>query len=320
MFVDEITITLKGGHGGPGIVSFLPMPQRGPDGGNGGKGGSVYLKTVTDLTILQNYSNKRELAAKNGEPGGKNKSTGSDAQDVYLSVPVGTEIHDLDSGEIFELNKPDQVWQACKGGIGGRGNWEFRSSRHTTPTHAQVGLPGQVKRLKIILKLIADFGLIGLPNAGKSSLLNVLTEANAKIGAYPFTTLEPNLGVFEKKILADIPGLIEGASLGRGLGSKFLKHIEKTSILLHCIGADSEDLKKDYEIVRNELLTYSQILAQKDEAIIITKTDNVDLALLKKIEKMFKGKKVFFTSIYDDETLEKLKQFIRSYSPKPQDG
>lgn len=342
MLIDEAEVILKAGHGGPGRVSFYKVWMKGPDGGNGGKGGDVYLKATSDLMALRQFTSKKILAAENGEMGGKNKSSGKDGKDIEVLMPVGTVLEDIRTGEVIELIEPDQRILICKGGLGGKGNTEFKSSRNTTPEYAQPGLPGEEKEFKIHLKLIADFGLIGLPNAGKSSLLNELTTANVKTADYPFTTLEPNLGSIklnvistsdgeeksltsndkishfvrgDKKrslILADIPGLIEGASIGKGLGIKFLKHIEKVSILLHCIAADSEDLLGDYKTVWKELENYSESFKKKPEIILLTKSDLVTKEKLKEQLKLLKPlkKEVVPISIHDWDSLENLRNIL----------
>lgn len=299
MLVDDVEIEIKAGHGGPGKASFYKKGV-GPDGGNGGKGGDLYFKTTTDLTALNRYSGKKFFAAADGEPGGNNKKAGKNASDLTLLVPIGTDIIDQDSGEIFSLDKPDQKVIFAKGGIGGLGNADRANARMTTPLKAQPGMPGQEKKLRLILKLIADYGLIGLPNAGKSSLLNVLTRAQAKVGVYQFTTLEPNLGVLNGKIIADIPGLIEGASKGKGLGTKFLKHIEKVPVLLHCVAADSADPQKDYQTVRDELKNFNPELLDKKEIILRTKAD---------LQKPT-GLKGLAVSILDDRSLAALKSLL----------
>lgn len=309
MLIDEVDIKLSGGHGGAGRVSFLPGKHSGPDGGNGGKGGDLYLKVTPDLFALNQFSKSKLVEAENGEMGGRNKRFGKDGEDKYIVLPIGTEITDQQSVEVIKLeNLSDQIL-ICEGGLGGRGNAEFASASRTTPMYAQKGLPGQVREFKVVLKLIADFGLIGLPNAGKSSLLNELTNANAKIGDYNFTTLEPNLGVLEKKVLADIPGLIEGASEGKGLGHKFLKHIEKVGLLLHCISATSEDVIKDYQVIRKELGDYNPELLEKKEIILLTKSDLVDRKDLEKKKKNLKKvkKEIIVVSIHDWDSLNLLK-------------
>ena len=246
MLVDEVSIIVRGGNGGPGKVSFVGRAG-GPDGGDGGKGGDVYVEVTSDLYALNQFLAKNFLKAENGQPAGSNQKSGEGGKDLTLVMPIGTFIIDeagnkLDPDSIgVELNELNQKELLAKGGLGGKGNAFFKSSTRTTPKFAQPGLKGQEKKLICKLKLIADFGLIGLPNAGKSSILNELTNANAKIGDYPFTTLEPNLGMLNGKVLADIPGLIEGASEGKGLGHNFLKHIEKVKLLLHCISSESAD-------------------------------------------------------------------------------
>lgn len=315
MLIDEVEITLKAGHGGAGRVSFNPGRYGGPNGGNGGKGGNIFARVTSDLTALNQFARKQFFEAENGDPGGSNKSSGKDGSDLYFEFPIGTTLINSETGEEIELNSLDQEILITKGGLGGRGNYEFRSSTNTTPRYAQPGLPGEEKHFKVILKLIADFGLIGLPNAGKSSLLNELTKANVKVGDYPFTTLEPNLGVLKDKIIADIPGLIEGASSGKGLGIKFLKHIEKVHLLLHCIAADSTDVKKDYQTVRKELEDYSQKLTNKQEVILLTKADLVtkpDLdKKLKSLQKL--NPEILIISIHDWDSIENLKKFLSTH-------
>lgn len=312
MVVDEAKITVKAGHGGPGKVSFYPKAKSGPDGGNGGKGGNVYLKATTDLMALRPFTVKKTIQAENGEGGGSFQKTGRDGKDITVLVPIGSEVKDLENDETIEINEDGQTILIARGGLGGKGNYELRSSRNTTPLNAQPGLPGERRELGIELKLIADIGLIGLPNAGKSSLLNELTAAKAKVASYPFTTLEPNLGVFRHKILADIPGLIEGASTGKGLGIKFLKHIEKTGMLLHCISSESDDVKRDYLTIRGELKNYNPELLSKKEVILLTKSDLVDKDELR-INSSELGKykkKVLPVSIHDWDSLEKLKAVL----------
>lgn len=253
--------------------------------------------------------------------GGNFQKSGRDGRDLEIEMPVGTEIFDLNSEEIFELDSLGKRILICKGGLGGRGNYELRSSRNTTPEYAQDGLPGQERHLKIELKFIADFGLIGLPNAGKSSLLNELTNANVKVADYPFTTLEANLGMYNGKVIADIPGLIEGASAGKGLGIKFLKHIERVKLLLHCVPADSDDAIRDYQVVRKELEQYNPELLNKKEIIILTKTDLVGEDQIKqKIAKLKKLKEpacrqageIIPVSIHDWDSLQNLQEITRS--------
>jgi GTP-binding protein len=314
MLIDEVEITLKAGHGGAGKVSFYPGKKAGPDGGNGGRGGDIYLRVTSDLTALNQFSKTKELAAENGHYGESNIKTGHDGNDLMITMPIGTELTETETGKIIDLNDLDQKILIAKGGKGGKGNYELRSSRNTTPMRAQKGLPGEEKHFKIILKLIADFGFIGLPNAGKSSLLNELTAANVKVANYPFTTLEPNLGVFNNKIIADIPGLIEGAAEGKGLGIKFLKHIEKVSMLLHSIAADSEDVVGDYQTVIAEMKKFNPELMDKPEVILLTKSDLVSKDELKKKTDQLKKfkRKIYPVSIYDWDSLEKLKKILET--------
>lgn len=247
MLLDTVNVVFSGGHGGAGVVSFGKKEHSGPDGGNGGKGGDIYILATSDITLLNQFNEKSSFTAGIGGSGRKYRQSGKDGKDLEILVPRGTSIFDEATGDlIVELKTIGQKELLCVGGKGGRGNYEFRSARNTTPEYAQPGLNGQERRVKLILKLIADFGLIGLPNAGKSSLLNELTNAKAKVGAYPFTTLSPNLGVFNGKTIADIPGLIEGASEDKGLGVSFLKHIEKVGVILHCISSDTENPLKDF--------------------------------------------------------------------------
>lgn len=314
MFIDEVDISLKGGHGGPGKVSFGKKAKSGPDGGNGGKGGDVYFEAVDDITLLSQFISKKYFRADNGDPGDRNRKSGKDANDLIIKLPVGTSIIDKETGKtLFEMTKVDQKELVCKGGKGGRGNYEFRSSRKTTPMFSQPGLPGQMKKLSLILKLIANFGLIGLPNAGKSSLLNELTNAKSKVSNYPFTTLTPNLGVFDRKLIADIPGLIEGASQGRGLGISFLKHIEKVGLILHCISSETQKPLSDYKTIRNELFNYNGKLLEKQEIILITKSDLVDVKTIENIKKSLNdiSKNILAVSIYDPESIVKLKELLQ---------
>lgn len=311
MLVDKAEITVRGGHGGAGCVSFGFLRQSGPDGGNGGRGGDLYIRSTSDLTLLNQYTSKFDFAASNGENGTKNKKTGKGGDDLELLVPVGTVVINKDTGEeIVEFTKVDQKELIAKGGNGGWGNYEFRSPTRTTPDFAKPGLPGEKLNIILNLKLIADYGLIGLPNAGKSSLLNELTRAQAKTANYPFTTLTPNLGAIGSKFIADIPGLIEGASWGKGLGIEFLKHIEKVKVLLHCISAESDDMKRDYNVVRDEMGKYNKALLDKKEIIIITKSDLVDQKDLANRLKKSGIKSSLFVSIHDWDSIEGLKKLL----------
>lgn len=313
MLVDEVEIIVKAGHGGAGKVAFYPKMGAGPSGGEGGKGGDVYAEATSDLYALNKFMSHPECFAENGQPGGDNRKTGANGADLTLIVPIGTSLIDQDGKEV-ELNELNKKLLLAKGGIGGKGNYFFKSPSNTTPKYAQKGLAGEEKKLTLKLKLIADFGLIGLPNAGKSSLLNELTNAQAKIGDYPFTTLEPNLGMLNGKVIADIPGLIEGASEGKGLGHNFLKHIEKVKLLLHCISGESENPLKDYKVIQDELKKFNPKLLEKQEIILLTKSDLVEKRdLEKKLKSLAKTggagrakKKILTVSIHNWDSLQKL--------------
>ncbi|MFC1727466.1 GTPase ObgE [Patescibacteria group bacterium] len=312
MLVTEVKVIFKAGRGGDGKSSFRKL-GKGPDGGNGGKGGDIYLVATSNLHALKELTKKPIIKAENGGPGGLKKKTGKSANDREVKVPLGTVVTDFNSKEIFEVSKKDDRILICRGGLGGRGNWEFRSGANTSPTYAEKGEEGQERGLFFNLKLIADFGLIGFPNAGKSSLLKELTSAKPKIGSYPFTTLEPNLGEINGKIIADIPGLIMGASKGKGLGTKFLKHIEKVTLLFHCVSCENDDLGKGYQIIRDELRVFNPSLLSKPEVILLTKTDLLNETEIKKsLKKLRKiNTQVLPISIHDLESIEKLKSLIK---------
>lgn len=321
MLIDEATITVKAGNGGNGAVSFRRNAQTakgGPDGGNAGKGGDVYAQGINDFTTLTEFRYKKSVRAEDGVNGGRQNLYGRNGKNLVILIPVGTQIVNLDTKESFEITDTTTKILIAKGGKGGRGNNEFKSATNQTPYYAEKGVPGEEKRFFLELKLIADVGLIGLPNSGKSSLLSVLTNAHPKIGDYPFTTLEPNLGVMSGLVIADIPGLIEGASKGKGLGDRFLKHIEKTRILIHCLDCLSNDLRKDYQTIRKELEVYNTDLLNKKELLVLTKTDLVDEKTLQKNIRVT-GKlnsNNLAVSIYDDQSLEALKAKILELSGK----
>src|SRR3989344_361097 len=313
MLIDNVTIRVKAGDGGDGAVAFNKTKMAlGPVGGNGGNGGSVYFEGTSDLSALAQFRNKKEVVARDGGNGRGDLVDGSDGDDLVLKVPVGTVITNLGTGEAKEIIKIGDKIKAAQGGWGGKGNYRFRSSLNTSPKQFQPGKPGQEFKIKLELKLIADVGLVGLPNAGKSSLLNELTGAHAKVANYPFTTLEPSLGVYYELILADIPGLIEGASEGRGLGIKFLQHIERTKILFHLVSAESDNPARDYKIVRKELKKYSKELDKKKEFIFLSKYDMVsDKDLKKKLASLRKlKKKVLPLSIHDIDALKKVQEIL----------
>src|SRR3989344_2489614 len=308
MFVDEITLRLKAGNGGNGIESWLHEKGKefmGPAGGDGGKGGDVYLKAVHDIGRLATYRLGHLFAAGRGGDGMRKSRHGKDGEDIELEVPVGSVVTNRVTGRMFEFLQDGDRGRVLRGGRGGLGNEHFKSSRNVRPKEFTSGKEGEEADFDVELRLIADVGLIGLPNAGKSSLLNELTKARAKIGSYAFTTLEPNLGALEGFILADIPGLIEGASTGRGLGTKFLKHIARTKLLIHCIAVDETDPLLAYETVRSELVAHSPELGDKREVIALTKADTREAKDIKKLVTMMKKKSkgVLVVSVIDDKLL-----------------
>ncbi|MDO9028759.1 MAG: GTPase ObgE [Candidatus Roizmanbacteria bacterium] len=314
MFIDEAEIMVKGGHGGAGKVAFF-RNRKGASGGNGGSGGDIYTIATSNLTHLKPFTEVIKYIGENGGFGGQNKRTGLNGKDLYLKMPIGTTIIDVVTKNEITINEKNPKYLLCQGGIGGLGNVAFKTSTNRTPKNAEPGKEGQERNFKLILRLIANFGLIGLPNAGKSSLLNKLTAANVKTANYPFTTLEPNLGVYNGKVIADVPGLIEGASTGKGLGIKFLKHIEKVDLIFHCISVESPNVLSDYNTVINELGSYNSKLLEKKSIILLTKIDLVDQKEIeRKVKELNKfNKNVLAISIYDDKTLDQLKMTIKLY-------
>ena len=287
-FLDEAVVTAKSGNGGKGCVSFRRerfIPKGGPDGGDGGHGGDVIVRSTQKLFTLEHYRSKRSFAARNGQSGqGKNRS-GANGPDCILETPVGTIVADAESGHVLaDLVRDGQELVLIPGGKGGKGNQHFATSTNRAPRMAQPGLPGKTLKLKLTLKLLADIGLIGLPNAGKSTLLSRLTQARPRVDSYPFTTLVPNLGVLNlddsrNLVVADIPGLVEGAHLGRGLGHRFLKHIERTRLLLHLVDASGQsgsDILEDFQVLRREMSAYASDLAEKPYFVVLNKIDLVD--------------------------------------------
>ncbi len=285
MFVDEVKIWVKAGDGGNGCMSFRRekfVPKGGPDGGDGGKGGSVYFEAVENLDTLSDFAGKHHWKAKNGEHGqGKNK-TGADGEEFVIKVPPGTLIYDEDLDLLLkDLNQTGMKVCVCLGGHGGKGNKAFANSIHQAPRYAETGKPGQERNIRLELKLIADVGLVGLPNAGKSTLISRCSMARPKIASYPFTTLEPVLGIVQlsddrRLVMADLPGLIEGAHIGAGLGFEFLRHIERTRVIVHILDimpTDGSDPAENHQRIRRELEQYSKILADKPEVIIVNKID-----------------------------------------------
>jgi len=317
MLIDDVKIKVSSGNGGKGAVAFNKnMMSLGPVGGSGGNGGSVFVIGVSDISALNQFRARKEFKAESGLDGRSQFRDGQDGKDLILKLPVGTVIHNLTTGVDTSVEKINEKIFIAKGGLGGKGNFHFRSAKNTSPTKFQSGIPGENFELRLELKLIADIGFVGLPNAGKSSMLNTLTNAQSKVANYPFTTLEPNLGVYYELILADIPGIIEGSSSGRGLGIKFLRHIERTRILFHFISSESTDPVKDYKIIRKELDAYNKELLAKTEYLFLTKSDIVsadsgEKSLVKKLKELKKIQpNAIAVSILDSESIKKIEKIL----------
>ena len=309
-FVDYVKINVASGKGGKGSTHLRRekyVAKGGPDGGDGGRGGHIIIRGNSQHWTLYHLKFKRHFKAEKGNDGGKNRITGSDGKDIFIDVPLGTVVKSsLDEKIIFEITDDGEEKIICRGGKGGRGNWHFKSSTNQTPRYAQPGLPNEEIQITLELKVLADVGLVGFPNAGKSTLLSVITDAKPKIADYEFTTLKPNLGIvnyrdFKTFIMADIPGIIEGASDGRGLGHYFLRHIERNSTLLFMIPSDSDDIVKSYDILLNELKKYNPEMLDKTRLIAITKSDLLDDELIKEITSEIREKTeedfIFISSI-----------------------
>ncbi len=308
-FVDYVKVFLNSGKGGKGSVHLHRekfITKGGPDGGDGGRGGHIILRGNQNLWTLINFKFKKHFKAGHGGHGSKNRSSGADGEDVYLDVPLGTIVKDGETQEVVvEITEHGEERVLLEGGMGGRGNWHFRSSTNQTPRYAQPGVDGSEKDFVLELKVLADVGLVGFPNAGKSTLLSVITSAKPKIADYEFTTLKPNLGIVEYRdfksfVMADIPGIIEGAAEGKGLGHYFLRHIERNSTLLFLIPADSKDIGKEYDILLDELRRYNPELLDKERLIAISKSDMLDDELMDEmrteLEKDLKGIPFMFIS------------------------
>ena len=291
-FIDDLKIELIAGTGGNGVVRWRRekyIPHGGPAGGNGGRGGDVIIKGIRNNTYLNKYQGIKSLQANHGAPGGSKSLEGKDGANLEICVPIGTMVTNLDTNQKFEILSEDEAIVVLRGGKGGVGNEALKTAVNQAPKNATLGKIGQRANFRFNLELIADVGLIGLPNAGKSTLINFITESKSKVADYPFTTLEPHLGIFNSYTIADIPGIIEGASEGKGLGIKFLQHITRTSLLLHCISLESswEELMNNYQIIRKELESYSPLLINKPEQIIFTKSDLVDEVIINKVINKF---------------------------------
>ena len=316
-FIDDVHIVVKAGNGGNGATAtkqIFGSKKTAPDGGNGGNGGSVYFKADQNLSDLAEFRYKKKIVGVDGVAGSHKDLDGQNGEDITVLVPYGTLITDEKTGEYVELIT-DLPFCVARGGQGGMGNHDFKPALKRFAGRKHQGEAGEERALHLVLRLIADVGLVGLPNAGKSSLLKALTNATPKVGDYPFTTLEPNLGAFGKLIIADIPGLIEGASGGKGLGVQFLKHIKKTKILLHCVDGSDPSPVTAYNTVRNEFKSYDPELLTKKEIILVTKTDLVEPADTKKTVAALKkvNKDVMAVSLYDEKSIESVKKLLESF-------
>ena len=314
MLIDEAYIVLCGGKGGSGNVSFYPGLRSGPCGGDGGRGGNVFVRINRNIASLLKYTKKTKYEAGWGEDGGRATKTGANGTDLILEFPVGTELREHHTGNILTIPPNGDMIMVCLGGVGGHGNDFYKSATNRSPRRADKGRSGECRSFNAVIRLIADVGLIGLPNAGKSSLLNELTSAAAKTAAYPFTTLEPNLGAMDDIIIADIPGLIAGASKGKGLGTHFLKHVEKVGLLIHCVACDQDPsiMEREYLTIREELAAYNSELLRKPELLLLTKSD---LLLpedrLQRHEALKKlNRDIFLVSVYDLHAIGGLRKLL----------
>jgi GTP-binding protein len=295
-FIDETTISIEAGKGGDGCLSFRRekyVDKGGPNGGDGGDGGSIYLKTSKDLNTLIDFRYKRQFKAMNGQPGEGSERTGRKGEDLYITVPMGTKVMDKESGELIgDMTNESETLLVAQGGFHGLGNTRFKSSINRAPRQTSKGSLGEARDLKLELNLLADVGLLGFPNAGKSTLIRSVSSAKPKVADYPFTTLHPNLGVvrvdhLKSFVMADIPGLIEGASIGTGLGHQFLKHLRRTKVLLHLIDiapADNADIVKGVETIINELRAFDEELIKKPRIIVLNKIDLLDVEAIDELE------------------------------------
>ncbi|SDM75376.1 GTPase ObgE [Kriegella aquimaris] len=319
-FVDYVKVSLSSGKGGKGSTHLHRekyITKGGPDGGDGGRGGHIIFRGNKNLWTLVHFKFKKHFKAGHGENGSKNRSSGGDGDDVYVDVPLGTIIRDAESNEILlEITEDGEEKMVMEGGMGGRGNWHFRTATNQTPRYAQPGVSGQEREVILELKVLADVGLVGFPNAGKSTLLSVITSAKPKIADYEFTTLKPNLGIveyrdFQSFVMADIPGIIEGAAEGKGLGHYFLRHIERNATLLFLIPADSNDISKEYEILLDELRRYNPELLDKDRLVAISKSDMLDEELMDEmrveLDKDFSSVPYMFISSVAQQGIQELK-------------
>ncbi len=319
-FVDYVKIYCRSGKGGRGSSHFRRekyIPKGGPDGGDGGRGGHIYLRGNRNYWTLLHLKYERHVIATNGGNGSAKRSTGKDGEDRIIEVPCGTVVYDADTGAfICDVTTDGQQVMLLKGGKGGLGNWNFKTATNQAPRYAQPGEPSEERMVILQLKLLADVGLVGFPNAGKSTLLSVVSAAKPKIANYPFTTLEPNLGIVSYRdnrsfVMADIPGIIEGASEGKGLGLRFLRHIERNSLLLFMVPADADDIKKEYEILLGELIKYNPDLQEKSRVLAITKSDMLDDELIEALsEDLPEGIPYVFISSITGKGITELKDLL----------
>lgn len=310
-FVDELRIYARAGRGGNGVVRWRQdkfEDRGGPAGGDGGRGGDVYLRGVKDSALLARYTHDTRFIAEDGEDGFKKKMEGANGEDLYIDLPVGSLVTKIGTDEAYDITKEGETILILKGGKGGLGNEHFKSSTNTTPYESTPGKTGEEGNFHIELRLFADIGLVGYPNSGKSTLINALTNSKSKIGAYAFTTLDPHLGALQEFVVADIPGIIEGASEGKGLGLKFLKHIKRTKMIAHLVSFENENMMETYKNIRKELENYDEDLAAKPEVVILTKTDVADESRINSEIKNFEnlGKQILLMTAFDDQSVKKV--------------
>jgi GTPase len=325
MFVDTLTLQIKAGDGGDGVTRWSHekfKPMAGPSGGNGGRGGDVFLRAVRDVNLLAKYTGDKSFAAEDGQPGGNASCYGKNGQDLVVDVPVGSIVTDVERERVYELLEEGQLLKILKGGSGGIGNEQFKTPTNRSPEESTPGRDGEAGEFYVALSLVVDVGLVGMPNAGKSTMLNNFTNAHAKVGAYPFTTIEPHLGDLFGFTIADIPGLISGAASGKGLGHTFLRHVSRTKMILHLVSLETEDALERYYTIREELSAYAKDLVEKEEWIILTKKDLVKQEYLDSVQKEFDktGNRVFVLSAETGEGVKELRdtlvRHLRAVEPK----
>jgi len=321
MFLDYVEIEVLAGKGGHGCLSFHTekfIPKGGPDGGDGGRGGDIIVVADPHLNTLLDYRYKKKYKAPNGQPGSSSLKTGRSGKNTVLRLPVGTVIKDLDTqAVIVDLDEPEKKMVIVKGGKGGHGNAFYKSPTNQAPRRVQQGFPGENKKISLELKLIADVGLVGLPNAGKSTILSSFSAARPKIADYPFTTLVPNLGIvkireYKSCVMADIPGLIEGASQGKGLGHQFLKHIQRTGLIVYVIDVNEEDILKTFHILQEELMNFDKMLVKRPHLVVVTKIDTISESDLKDISKKLPDDYIYISAVSRKGT----KKFIEALERK----